>query len=208
MQEYKLEYRTGENNEVTLGSGKDCQIELEGIEEIHCSVSFDNVSKRAEVCPLQGLVEINCQLIPQNQKYAILNGSVLALKKDSKSYLLLYSQNFSNSLKTKTLPPILEEENEAEECTRKLKRGLSNTEEGEINTIRQLYMDEEKGAKTNQNVLQDQFNCGICLESIYNCVSLIPCLHNFCGSCIGPWVKQKEECPICKAKVNRAKKNA
>lgn len=62
---------------------------------------------------------------------------------------------------------------------------------------------------THSNVIDpDEFNCGVCLDTIYNCVTLMPCLHNLCGSCCTAWFKRKQECPLCKADVTMAKKDA
>lgn len=64
------------------------------------------------------------------------------------------------------------------------------------------------GSKTKlKNAVSNQFTCSICLDIIYNCVSLQPCLHNFCGMCVTELLKVSKKCPNCKNEVERARKN-
>ncbi len=35
----------------------------------------------------------------------------------------------------------------------------------------------------------------------------MPCLHNFCGSCYSDWLLKSKECPQCRLKVEKVKKN-
>ena len=49
--------------------------------------------------------------------------------------------------------------------------------------------------------------CGICIDIIHECVTLMPCLHNFCGGCFSEWMTKSHLCPKCRDPVNEARKN-
>ena len=53
----------------------------------------------------------------------------------------------------------------------------------------------------------DTIKCQICMEIIFQPVSLYPCLHNFCGGCFSDWNKRSNDCPSCRAIVTEVKKN-
>ena len=44
--------------------------------------------------------------------------------------------------------------------------------------------------------LGEEMMCCICLDIIYQCVTAIPCLHNFCGGCFSDWMKKSTNCRI------------
>lgn len=39
--------------------------------------------------------------------------------------------------------------------------------------------------------------CLLCNELVYQCVTLEPCLHKFCGGCLTGWTQDKTTCPYC-----------
>jgi E3 ubiquitin-protein ligase CHFR len=49
--------------------------------------------------------------------------------------------------------------------------------------------------------------CSICFEIMHDPVTLMPCLHNFCGGCISGWVRLHKDCPHCRLKISDLKKN-
>ena len=56
----------------------------------------------------------------------------------------------------------------------------------------------------NQNVA---FQCNICLDTAKNAV-VSQCGHLFCWPCLHRWLEtrpDKQECPVCKSRVNRDK---
>jgi hypothetical protein len=44
--------------------------------------------------------------------------------------------------------------------------------------------------------LLEEFNCGICLNLIYEC-AVLACGHSFCHSCIKDWLSRSKTCPYC-----------
>ena len=69
---------------------------------------------------------------------------------------------------------------------------------GSASVVSVVSPDEEK--------IAEELNCCICNELIYNCVTALPCLHNFCGHCMSSWMRNKS-CPLCKAKLTKIRKN-
>ena len=70
-----------------------------------------------------------------------------------------------------------------------------------------------KTLKDNQHIsdlddkMGDTLKCQICMEIMFQPVSLYPCLHNFCGGCFSDWKKRADDCPSCRTKVTEVKKN-
>lgn len=59
-----------------------------------------------------------------------------------------------------------------------------------------------------QEDLGEEMRCCICIDYIYQCVTLIPCLHNFCSACFSDWMQKSKMCPQCREEVAEVKKNA
>lgn len=49
--------------------------------------------------------------------------------------------------------------------------------------------------------------CPICMQPIYKCIALMPCLHNFCMACYSDWMLKKGDCPVCRQQVSYIVKN-
>lgn len=80
----------------------------------------------------------------------------------------------------------------------------------------QMEADEEEKKEVDNNkrinrqdtpAAVQQMKCSFCLEIMYKPVSLIPCLHNFCGGCYADWMKTHNDCPECRDKVKHIKRN-
>ena len=66
---------------------------------------------------------------------------------------------------------------------------------------------EDTNVSESQEELIRELSCSICSEIYYKPVSVLPCLHNFCASCLGGWRKQNNTCPTCRVHVTQVKKN-
>ena len=44
--------------------------------------------------------------------------------------------------------------------------------------------------------------------TMHQAVSLMPCLHTFCGGCFSDWMDRSKECPTCREPVTEVKKNS
>jgi len=58
-----------------------------------------------------------------------------------------------------------------------------------------------------QEELGEEMKCCICIDYLYQCVTLIPCLHNFCASCFSDWMQKSKICPQCREEAVEVKKN-
>ena len=56
--------------------------------------------------------------------------------------------------------------------------------------------------------LGEEVRCCICIDYIYNCVTALPCLHNFCAACYSEWMERSDSCPQCREDIYEIKKNS
>jgi hypothetical protein len=59
------------------------------------------------------------------------------------------------------------------------------------------------GGKTIEDQMLEGATCVICQEIIHRATSVLPCLHSFCSSCLGRWLRKPESggCPTCRGAV-------
>eukprot|EP00347_Sterkiella_histriomuscorum_P021474 403333854 len=67
---------------------------------------------------------------------------------------------------------------------------------------------EEQEMKAKISMMADQFDCGICYMTMHQAVTLMPCLHTFCGGCFSDWLSRQKDCPSCRDSVVEVKKNS
>ena len=67
---------------------------------------------------------------------------------------------------------------------------------------------EQQAFKQKIENMAEQFDCGICFMIMHQPVSLIPCLHTYCGGCFADWMTRSKECPNCRKPVMMVNKNA
>jgi len=133
---------------------------------------------------------IDNELIGKGKKKQISSGD--------KIYLLHQSKVKATEVIGYVFTVLIDETNE-------LKR---KREEEEIKSS----LEQEKKLSEKQNKFQEELGeemmCCICIDYIYNCVTAIPCLHNFCASCFSGWMEKSKMCPQCREEVTEIKKNA
>eukprot|EP00930_Biecheleria_cincta_P046270 TRINITY_DN31906_c0_g1_i1.p1 TRINITY_DN31906_c0_g1~~TRINITY_DN31906_c0_g1_i1.p1 ORF type:complete len:606 (+),score=91.97 TRINITY_DN31906_c0_g1_i1:133-1950(+) len=49
--------------------------------------------------------------------------------------------------------------------------------------------------------------CVICQEVLHRATSAQPCMHSFCSSCLGTWLRMKTKCPVCRMSITAVAKN-
>jgi len=75
----------------------------------------------------------------------------------------------------------------------------------ESSSIRSAKVD-EKTAKFCKGLLTEWI-CSICLESYEGCVTVAPCLHSFCSTCIFTHFKKSINCPLCRTQCQSVTPN-
>jgi hypothetical protein len=88
---------------------------------------------------------------------------------------------------------------------------LASHRVGQESTISFLFRNAtellENPSQVRRLDLEELVLCPICMQPIYKCVALMPCLHNFCMACYSEWMVRKEDCPVCRRKVTCVVKN-
>ncbi|CAK77621.1 unnamed protein product (macronuclear) [Paramecium tetraurelia] len=73
----------------------------------------------------------------------------------------------------------------------------------------EVQLDEQQQKKIQMlEDMQEDMHCPICDDLIFQCVSLVPCLHNFCGACFSDWMAKSKTCPSCRKDVQSVNKNS
>jgi len=76
-----------------------------------------------------------------------------------------------------------------------------------------LFRNATENLNTQQGVedlaleMEELVVCPICIQTIYKCVALTPCSHNFCMACCSDWMRRKSECPVCRRPITAVMKN-
>ncbi|KAF4662915.1 hypothetical protein FOL47_006004 [Perkinsus chesapeaki] len=52
-----------------------------------------------------------------------------------------------------------------------------------------------------------ELECAICHEVMYKPVSVTPCMHTFCSSCLSVWLEKHGTCPLCRLAIGDAQLN-
>ncbi|KAJ3188230.1 hypothetical protein HDU85_005380 [Gaertneriomyces sp. JEL0708] len=60
---------------------------------------------------------------------------------------------------------------------------------------------------TPQDDLLQNLLCGICHELLWQAVSLVPCMHTFCGGCYSDWCSVSSDCPQCRTPPSLVSRN-
>ncbi|KAK6354347.1 hypothetical protein TWF730_008754 [Orbilia blumenaviensis] len=60
-------------------------------------------------------------------------------------------------------------------------------------------------SETIYDKLERELTCSICCELFKDPITLLDCLHNFCGSCIVPWGRRNSTCPSCRGDIRECR---
>jgi pSer/pThr/pTyr-binding forkhead associated (FHA) protein len=83
---------------------------------------------------------------------------------------------------------------------------LSGTTQGKRKQSQENNYTDSKRQKIDSSI-SDEMKCCICIDIIYQAVTVMPCLHNFCGGCYSLWMNKSANCPQCRKKVVEVSKN-
>ena len=124
---------------------------------------------------------INDKKIPKGEAVNLHNGDKVYLLKDEAQdekigfiFVALYEKPKDNPLGKKRSRGEMSKDDESKEEEKKSDKRMKR-------------MDTPASVK--------QLKCSFCLETMYKPVSLLPCLHNFCGGCYADWMVKHNQCP-------------
>lgn len=199
----RFKLREVTNDQLTLGSDRSSDVCIEDgqISPTHCTITKTGEFQASFKSHVAGSIILNDEILGQGQTVALENGDVIVLSKnsvgDADSNVAFIFTFVFNRLKRSLAPTELDENGPRTKVNVLRSQGLNSS-----NTTEENQLEESDPEKS----FSKEMNCGICLDVIYNCVTLLPCLHNYCGACISAWMKKKV-CPLCKEPINRLKKN-
>jgi len=179
---------TKDNNNIGRQATNDFKISDLRLSGIHCRVYKDNENNFwVEDLSSNGTFFEN-SIIGRGNKKKLSSGDKIYLlhptkvdKEEALGYVFSSSQEVRDSIQKR-----LREED---------KKAL---EQGKIILEKNLKFQEELG---------EEMKCCICIDYIYQCITLIPCLHNFCASCFSGWMEKSNLCPQCREEATELKKN-
>jgi hypothetical protein len=156
---------------------------------VHCRISKDPATGIAYIEDLSSNgTWLNEDKVGKNKKQELKNGDMIYLLHKSKVKeldILGYIFTFTNL------------------------SAVSSKRKAEEDLKRENELKEEKKQKMKQDdELGEEMQCSVCIDYIYQCITLIPCLHNFCSCCYSDWMAKSKECPQCREPVMEARKNA
>ncbi|CAK0875273.1 unnamed protein product [Prorocentrum cordatum] len=65
----------------------------------------------------------------------------------------------------------------------------------------------EAPAEQVPRTLERDLHCGICRDALHQCLTVVPCGHNFCGVCLAKWRRTSSACPECRGSIVQAVRN-
>lgn len=202
----------------TIGSLEGCSVRLAGdaISGTHCSISkLDDVTSLL-TSHVDGQVVLNDAILAADEQCSLYNGDRLILSKTAigaadPPHSYIFTLLFDRLKRRTSAAP-----SENKPLTKMMSREQAQAAGEQLLQVRETGGGEEpadpslpqasESLRKKDDGLASELSCGICFELIHNCVSVIPCLHNFCGACISGWMKN-DSCPLCKATMTKLKKN-
>ena len=129
------------------------------------------------------VVLVNNKVTKDGKAFKVHSGDVIKVTIKKKRHEITLEYIFSSEL--------IQEQRET------LKR---DREENEVSSIA------EKKIKF-QEEFKNEAICNICCKMIYECVSVVPCLHSFCTICFMRHLKRSQKCPQCGERFVEFRKN-
>lgn len=185
--EYPNVALTKDSYTIGRNSTNDIQISDARLSGTHCKIYKDSEDN----CWLEDLSSNGTFIDNQN----LGKGNSRKLASGDKIYLLHQSKVKQNETIGYIFSVTMQEDSQR-------KRQREEDQKALIEEQRQ----KEKNLKF-QEELGEEMRCCICIDYIYQCVTLIPCLHNFCAACFSDWMQKSHICPQCREEATELKKN-
>ena len=108
-----------------------------------------------------------------------------------------------------------EEPEQKQDSAKKQKKSLSEQDKKLLALLGATDSDLEE-SQEEESEMEKELTCCICSTIFYKPVSVIPCLHNFCSSCLSQWINSNRnnyfgppthQCPTCRSDITEVRKN-
>jgi E3 ubiquitin-protein ligase CHFR len=178
---------------LTIGRGSSCSIKIEDnrCSSTHCKLSLTNTGNEWK---------IEVEDLSTNGTF-LNNQKVLPIQIGKGNKL---TADWSSQLDILRAPQV-DEKSKIGFKFEEIKQDKRKNEESKVE--KRLVSDEKKDNDMDEKI-KSTVICQICMEVMFQPVSLYPCMHNFCGGCFSDWHgRGNVECPSCRAKVNEVKKS-
>lgn len=87
-----------------------------------------------------------------------------------------------------------------------LTKPVAEGSDAEADTEAVEFIFQRLKAETSLTTLVDELTCGICRGVYLRPVTLVPCMHVLCASCVSQWLQQgKTTCPECRVQIDEVR---
>ncbi|KAG0244094.1 hypothetical protein BGX31_009892 [Mortierella sp. GBA43] len=163
----------------------------------HCEISSRSMTDAGAAIWIKDTstngVWVNDKKIAKDEPIKIFNKSIISFAPSSArntgaipTFMLLDERSNSASGEQKEAPP---------------KRGNEDL------SAKESEPEAKKPKIDEESAFEKEFNCGICYDIMDKAVLLQPCLHSFCRGCCKIWLQNSNECPSCRVKVTKTKRD-
>eukprot|EP01080_Neovahlkampfia_damariscottae_P002717 gene2717-3913_t len=150
---------------------------------------------------------INGNRIDKDKEVELKNDDILCLSVPSSLEGL---PSYKISIKNYEATPLIDQTLEIEEGFLKRTRDEEEPIEEEKPLKSQKIDDKSQQELSQEDPMEENLLCPICSDIFYKCITVLPCLHNFCAPCYSSWMKSQnlhENCPQCRQTVDEVRKN-
>eukprot|EP00161_Ancyromonas_sigmoides_P022964 TRINITY_DN70_c0_g1_i2.p1 TRINITY_DN70_c0_g1~~TRINITY_DN70_c0_g1_i2.p1 ORF type:complete len:721 (-),score=332.61 TRINITY_DN70_c0_g1_i2:89-2251(-) len=67
--------------------------------------------------------------------------------------------------------------------------------------------DDDDDDEPERTAYEENMTCPICDDLLYQCVSILPCMHSYCAACWSDWAKRSNSCPSCRVTATEVRRN-
>ncbi|KAJ3045169.1 hypothetical protein HK097_001264 [Rhizophlyctis rosea] len=179
--------------EITFGRGadlhEDTRIEDQRISTIHCKIYHDGGAHILDLS--RNGTYVNGEKIGKNKNRQLHDSDVITFHQRNEDLPSYTFRGTTDKVASSSTPA-------AKRTISEVKRSLSEVDDETPRT---------KKRKVALADMESNVSCGICHDVLYKAVSVVPCLHTFCGGCYSDWLRRSNQCPQCRVRATSASRN-
>eukprot|EP00037_Helgoeca_nana_P004237 m.44007 g.44007 ORF g.44007 m.44007 type:complete len:407 (-) comp14881_c0_seq2:935-2155(-) len=187
---------------VVVGRGADVQVQIADrrISSKHCTIemSDDHQGVRVTDTSANGTF-VNGSRIDKGTAVLLPPSAVLALVNPAMGDIVSFVANY-------TLPPSMSAAAGSASKRRKIDGATSDAPIAGAAAAAAAAVPATSSATDEAEA--ELLECCVCREVLHGVVTVLPCLHNFCGACLTEWQKNgSTECPSCRGPCSDVRRN-